>query len=208
MKSLGDILRETRLNLGLTLEEVARQTRIKKNFLEKLEANDWVNLPPQTYLAGFVKSYAKVLRLDEKKVMAVFRREYPPSAVSATWSKLLRPAVYFTPQIAIQSAVIVSFTAVIIYLGVVFLSTITGPRLRILTPVNNLTTKAAEIEIEGVADKEASFFINGQRVLLDQDGKFSTKLELLKGENRIEFLAKNKFGRVKRLIRTVNFQPK
>lgn len=74
MESLGDYLKQTRKKKGLSLENVASQTRIQERHLQALEAEDFANLPAKVFAKGFVRSYAKVLGLDEEETLQHFLR--------------------------------------------------------------------------------------------------------------------------------------
>jgi flagellar biosynthesis protein FlhG len=57
----GAALRRRRQQLGLTLEQAIEQTRIR--CLEHLECARFERLPPEPYLRGFLRSYARELRM-------------------------------------------------------------------------------------------------------------------------------------------------
>ncbi|MDR1160144.1 MAG: DUF4115 domain-containing protein [Syntrophomonadaceae bacterium] len=69
---LGSFLRETRIELGISIEAVEEETKIRKYYIEALENNDFEVLPPQVYACGFVKRYAKLLGLDPTEAVSVF----------------------------------------------------------------------------------------------------------------------------------------
>ncbi len=64
LQSLGDILRRRREDLGVSLEELQEQTKIRTRYLEALEAGDWDVLPGDVYARGFVRRYAESVNLD------------------------------------------------------------------------------------------------------------------------------------------------
>ncbi|OAQ20461.1 helix-turn-helix domain-containing protein [Thermosulfurimonas dismutans] len=68
-KLLGQYLREAREMRGLSLEEVAQETKINKVFLEALENEDWDSLPAEIYVRGYLRSYAEAVGLDPKEVL-------------------------------------------------------------------------------------------------------------------------------------------
>jgi cytoskeleton protein RodZ len=70
----GDRLREARESKGLTLEEAEQLTRIRRSFLEALEENRLDALPDHAYTRGFVHSYAELLGLDSKEMVAAYRK--------------------------------------------------------------------------------------------------------------------------------------
>lgn len=69
MASIGATLREARERRGLTIEQVAQDTRISARFLEALEAEAFELLPAPVYVRGFLRSYASYLRLDPQPLL-------------------------------------------------------------------------------------------------------------------------------------------
>ena len=61
---IGISLRNGRVQRGLTIDQVAQETRISPRFLEALEAEAFDELPAPVYVRGFLRSYANFLHLD------------------------------------------------------------------------------------------------------------------------------------------------
>src|SRR5438105_3469498 len=55
--TVGERLRAAREEKGLSLEDIAAQTRIPRRHLESIETAEWDALPAPTYTTGFAKSY-------------------------------------------------------------------------------------------------------------------------------------------------------
>jgi cytoskeletal protein RodZ len=72
---VGAQLRAAREKLGLTLKEVAAETRIPLRHLEKIEEGDFAALPARTYAVGFSRNYAKLVGLNEDDVVEMVRAE-------------------------------------------------------------------------------------------------------------------------------------
>ena len=71
MQTLGERLQEARQRLGVTLREAAEFTKIRTDYLQSMEANQFESIPlADVYKRGFVKVYAKYLRLDDEKAGA------------------------------------------------------------------------------------------------------------------------------------------
>lgn len=66
--SVGERLRAAREEQGLSLEDIAAETRVPLRHLESLEASDWEKLPAPTYTVGFAKSYAGAVGLDRTDI--------------------------------------------------------------------------------------------------------------------------------------------
>lgn len=61
LTSVGAMLRDTRLERGVSLEEVAQATKIGKSQLAAIESGDASRLPAAVYVRGFVRVYADYL---------------------------------------------------------------------------------------------------------------------------------------------------
>lgn len=72
MGDLGDLLRETREQRDLSLEQVEADTRIRHKFLVALESEDYEALPGQVYVRGFLRTYAAYLGLDAERVSGLY----------------------------------------------------------------------------------------------------------------------------------------
>ncbi len=62
--SIGQTLKNRRLQKGLTLESVTAALRIQPKFLKALEEEQWGELPANVFLEGFLVKYAEHLGLD------------------------------------------------------------------------------------------------------------------------------------------------
>jgi transcriptional regulator with XRE-family HTH domain len=71
----GQRLREAREAKGISLEEIAAQTRIPTRHLASLETGDWDKLPAATYSIGFAKNYASAVGLDRNEIGDQLRSE-------------------------------------------------------------------------------------------------------------------------------------
>lgn len=74
---LGSELREARLQRGLTLEQVAYETRIRTRYLEALEDERFEDLPGEAYAKGFLRTYADFLGLDGAQMLVRYRTRFP-----------------------------------------------------------------------------------------------------------------------------------
>jgi Helix-turn-helix domain len=61
---IGNSLREARLRQGLEFPEIEQATKIRGKYLRALEEEQFEVLPAQTYVKGFLRSYADYLGLD------------------------------------------------------------------------------------------------------------------------------------------------
>jgi cytoskeleton protein RodZ len=61
---IGNSLREARLRQTLDFPEIEQATKIRAKYLRALEEEQFDVLPAQTYVKGFLRSYAEYLGLD------------------------------------------------------------------------------------------------------------------------------------------------
>jgi len=72
----GALLREIREKKGITIDAIARRTRISKQYLHAIEAEKKEDFPATVYLKGYLGQYAAEIGLDPQKVV----HAYPPLA--------------------------------------------------------------------------------------------------------------------------------
>jgi len=69
MQSVGEKLNKARLEKNVSLDEVYKQTKIYPRVLEALEQDRAHNFLSFIYIKGFLKTYARYLRLDGEKLL-------------------------------------------------------------------------------------------------------------------------------------------
>lgn len=72
MGELGQLLRQTREEKGIDLDQVANETRIRARYLEALEQENYDELPTPGHVQGFLRNYALYLGLDLNEVQALY----------------------------------------------------------------------------------------------------------------------------------------
>jgi cytoskeleton protein RodZ len=70
---VGEELREARLTLGASVEDMAEHLRINRRYIHALEEGRVKDLPGAAYAVGFVRSYAAALGLDPDEAVRRFR---------------------------------------------------------------------------------------------------------------------------------------
>ncbi|MEO8649912.1 MAG: helix-turn-helix domain-containing protein [Acidobacteriota bacterium] len=68
-ETLGEKLRRAREERGISISEVAEQTRIASLYLSSIENDDYKPLPGGIFNKGFVKSYARYIGYDEQEAL-------------------------------------------------------------------------------------------------------------------------------------------
>lgn len=78
---VGAILREARESAGMSVEEVAGRIKFAPRQIVALESGDYAQLPEMAFIRGFVRSYARMLELDDKALLSALPGAPAPVAV-------------------------------------------------------------------------------------------------------------------------------
>jgi cytoskeleton protein RodZ len=79
----GDLLLKARLAKGVTLEQIASDTRVPMRQLLALESNNFASMPAVAYAIGFARSYARAVDLDENMIAQAVREDMGVMSVNA-----------------------------------------------------------------------------------------------------------------------------
>src|SRR5437868_1298148 len=90
--TVGDRLRAAREKQGLSLEDVAAQTRIPQRHLASIETAEWDSLPAPTYTIGFAKNYAAIVGLDRAEIGDQLREEMGGQRFATASADVFEPA--------------------------------------------------------------------------------------------------------------------
>ncbi len=105
MPTMGEVLRESRYRLNVSLEEAEEYTKVRKKYLIALESDDYSELPAPVYARGFLQHYAEFLGIDPHFVDKLFQ---PPQEVKTP--PQIRPAASGIPAAAgISMRMVVTF---------------------------------------------------------------------------------------------------
>ena len=72
MKEIGEKLKQTRESMGISIDEVAQDLKIRPSQIEKIEQGNRDSFKDVFYLKMFIKNYAKYLGLDEEGILEEF----------------------------------------------------------------------------------------------------------------------------------------
>ena len=73
MSSLGIRLRELRLAKGVSLDDIARSTRVGRGHLEALESDSWGDLPSPVFVKGFIRAYCEFIEASPDEALGLYR---------------------------------------------------------------------------------------------------------------------------------------
>lgn len=208
MRTVGQLLKETREAKLYTLDEVEKHTKIRKELLKALEDDDYTKLPPLTFIQGFIKNYGKFLGLDAGKLLAILRRDFeakkhPPVIMESFSNPLSKKRILITPSRLIGIVLAVIVLGFFAYLWVEYRQFVGSPRLDVVSPSQGQTVESTSVMIEGSTDPETSVAVNDQEIGTDNNGKFKEEVKLSSSVNNISIVATSKFGQSTKVERTV-----
>src|SRR2546429_1969252 len=76
MFEIGTSLREARLRKQVDIVQAEQGTKIRAKYLRALEDEEFELLPSQTYVKGFLRTYAEYLGLDGQLYVDEFNSRY------------------------------------------------------------------------------------------------------------------------------------
>ena len=101
---VGEMLREAREALGLSLRDVSTDTRVRYAYLEAIEQGRFHDLPGRTYIPAFLRTYAKRVNLDAERVLEAYRAIDTAPPVAAAYNFPAAPKDRRTPKAALLLA--------------------------------------------------------------------------------------------------------
>jgi cytoskeleton protein RodZ len=164
---LGCLLRRSREERHIDLDEAVRATRIRRQNLEALENEEWSKLPSEVFVKGFLRSYAGFLGLDKEMVLNYYQKISP--------FQKYRPHVL--KEISVQPRnwrliIIISVLALGLIGSVIYLK---GKNISIVGKVfQYLETQSVVEKREDVAEKEG----NKSQDIGMEEGVFSEDQEV------------------------------
>jgi transcriptional regulator with XRE-family HTH domain len=118
---IGDRLRHSRIIRRLTLEDVERDTRISRRYIEALEEERFDVLPAPVYARGFLRSYAGYLGIDATEAVRSMPAELPrPDGLEPIAGLRRQPATNwptFDPKFAIVVTAIMLAVALLLWIS-------------------------------------------------------------------------------------------
>jgi cytoskeleton protein RodZ len=79
--SVGTTLREAREKAGLSVADIASRIKFAPRQIEALEADAFLHLPEPAFVRGFVRSYARLLHLDENILLEALPSNKPQTSL-------------------------------------------------------------------------------------------------------------------------------
>lgn len=210
MLTVGQLFKQTRKYKGVSLEEIAADTRINIKYLKQIENDSFDDSKAQSHIYGFIKNYAKYLDLDTKKVLAIYKRQVKKVEKGIVKKKSgtdiinTKKSLVFTPAMIGIVILILFLVGVFGYLIRQFYKLQQPPVLEIVEPTEQeVVVNQPEVTIKGVTETNVYLILNEQQIKYEEDGTFTVAVPLHQEENIITITAQNRQNEDKKTTKEI-----
>ena len=170
----GVCLKEARVSLGLSLDELSKTLNLDIAILEALEKSDVDGLPPAIYVQGYIKAYTKALGISSEAIHADYLR-----TVNKEKNIELRPRSTLPLETNSETPIVMTFS---VLLGVLALSA------ALFGVYNYYSGKVKTIDQTTVMDDGSEKMIipqQRQTTVITQDARITDDGELIVSEPEV-----------------------
>jgi len=216
--TIGGIVKNKRIALGYSLEEVESELKIKIKYLKAIEENKFNRFEYHTKAKGFIKNYANMLELNYGTLLAMYRRDvenigmkrkinFKPDDEEEVQQKESKILKRFSQINLTKSKIYLSMGLVILLFTGIYVFRATRlafdePYMRITAPFELETGYAGKIEydkdtivIKGETEKNSTITVNEEVLQLKPGFEFETvELPFAEETLRLIIKAENNFG--------------
>lgn len=187
MLSVGILLKQTREKKKYSLKDAEKHIKVRQKYIAAVESDSWDYFTSKIYIEGILKNYARYLGLDEKKVLAFFRREYEKKEDVRFKRKVHEREFSPDGKKTLRTVFIGIGVLCTFYVVFQFYLYLRPPYLSVFVPQYTVTKNTDRILVSGSTEKESVLTINGERVYLNKDGGFEYTVPLNRAKNIIVF---------------------
>ncbi len=206
-QTFGEKLKALRLAVPLTLSECAARTKIRKAFLEAFELGRFDLLPEPLYAKNYLRTYVQTLGGDPEYFLQRFEEERGTcDFVTGAQRPIqrVRKAAFLVASRVIQGAFVIAVIVGITgYIGYQLKSITSPPTITITGPVDGIATDDALVTVTGNTEPGVTLVINGNTILINQDGSFEAEVPLERGLNLITVEGTKRYSRAAQIVQRI-----
>ncbi len=181
-RSVGKIVEDKRKELGLTLEECSKKTRISKKFLEAIETDNYDAFPGEVYYLGFLRNYAQILSLDANKLIHDYQKQKKieePAPLEELTKPLKKEIKLPTINRNSFPMILIVVITIIVIIGIILVFTLPKQE-KLETTKTDVKVKQQKNENEFILVQRRTIktFTSGQ-ILIIPDGEYQYKINIL-----------------------------
>ncbi|MEK7213449.1 MAG: helix-turn-helix domain-containing protein [Patescibacteria group bacterium] len=203
---LGERLRKAREGRGLTLEEIVTTTHIPLEYLAALEESNFSKLPKaRGYRLAYLREYAEALELSPSSCLHQFHKEEGWEDIKNIHPrKDLKISRFYSLSFLARNILIAIF--VLAFAGYLIWQVrgiLEPPQLAIFFPPEGAVSDKLNIVVQGETEKESRLSINGQEIMINEQGRFESMVDLSEGLNTVIISATKKHGKTTTITRHI-----
>ena len=195
MKTISEYLKLARKLKKMTIDDVSRETKIKKSFVGYIENEKWHLLPEYPVVQGFVKNMADVLDLNRNEAVALLRRDYPPRDLPVNPKPDVIKEFRWSPKLTFITGIAFIILLIFGYLGYQYNQFIQPPELVVTEPTENAFVSTNTLDVKGNTDPDVTVIVNNQPAFVNEEGQFSTEIEITNQTKEITVTATSRSGK-------------
>ena len=209
--TLGDYIRLRREAKRIGMDEMARELKIASRYAAALEEGAYHIFPAKIYAHGFLKRTLMFLGVTEEHehqaCTELFEEEWLKHFPAKHEDQVMFPEQkmrpwLLTPARLIQLAGGIAVLAFFVFLGLQLTHFTGAPRLALTEPSDQFIVDRPLVQIRGTTEKESQLTVNGREVTIDGAGTFNAQIDLQPGVTTLEFLVRNRFGKITKVTRS------
>jgi len=186
----GGILKKERLQKNIKIEDVVNAIKIRKDYINYLENNEFDKFESSIYVKGFLKLYSKYLNINEEKIIALYRRymNIPPESqkVNVFPQNVNVPRLLVTPQLVVVTLAVLIVVSIIGYLVFQYYKYQKPPNVIVTDPSSeSISVDQDSYTIVGYTEDGVSIAINNENIPINTDDTFSYEVKLKNGSNLV-----------------------
>ena len=135
--------------------------------------------------------------------MAVLRRDYTPKPQAIAPKPDVGKKFVWGPKLTFSIGVVAIIAVVIGYLVFQYAKFLSAPSLSIISPKEGEIVTEYQVDVSGKTDGDAKVLVNNQPVIVDDNGLFTTTLEVNKETTEVDIVATSRSGKITEIRRKI-----
>jgi cytoskeletal protein RodZ len=203
---LGTQFRVAREKKQKSLSDIASETRLPLKYVTAIEAGDFQALPKaKAHRFAYIKEFALAVDLSPEACLAQLTCEDGLDGVHTKHpSHGVRLFPFASISIFVRNSAAIALTSLfVVYLMWQVKGIVEPPFLAVYAPEEGLVYNQPAVTLQGETEKETRLTVNGQDIMVNEQGHFETKVDLTTGLNTITILATKKHGKTTAITRHI-----
>ena len=188
---------------GLDAGKLSDLTDVPQRFVTSLLEGDFVNLPSEPYIRGYLFKIAGILDADPNFLWRSFRQS---AEIRSSGAADILPSNRFSLKklSSKKLGLVAALLILLVFLGFRLNSILGKPTLDVSLPE---TTTSQIINVAGQVNPGDTLTLNSEVVYPNEKGEFKKDVQLEPGLNILEFKVKRYLGRERTVAKQVFYQP-